>query len=164
MNLPTSKYFSPHEMQCRDGTPYPDTWAIRLGVLFEALDTIREAYGYPLVVVSGYRTPEHNTAIAGAEKSQHVLGRAVDLRPYFPRVDGVPHLLHASDIHELARTVERLLAEGHLPAVGGIGVYPWTKQGDVYVPGWVHVDTRPRPESGHIARWEGAKIGDEQVM
>jgi hypothetical protein len=32
------------------------------------------------------------------------------------------------------------------------------------VPGWVHIDTRPKPRSGHIARWEGAKFGDEQSV
>jgi uncharacterized protein YcbK (DUF882 family) len=158
LTLPHGKDFHPDEMRCRDGTPYPDAWAIRLGVLFEALDTIREAYGHPLVVVSGYRTPEHNQAVGGAGQSQHMMGRAVDLRPRLKRP------LTVADIHELGRLVERLLEEGKLPAVGGIGIYPLTKRGDGYVPGWIHVDVRPRPESGHIARWEGAKFGDEQAV
>lgn len=157
MNLPHGRYFTPEEMACRDGTPYPEAWAIRLGVLFVELDTIREAWGGPLAIVSGYRTPEHNTAIGGAGQSQHMAGRAVDLRPV--RAD-----LRAADIHELDRLVEKLLAEGRLPAVGGVGVYPWTKHNGVLAPGWVHVDIRPRPASGHIARWEGAKFGDEQVV
>lgn len=164
MSLPHSKYFSPEEMRCRDGTPYPDVWAVRLGVLFQALDTIREHYGYPLTVVSGYRTEEHNKSVSGADKSQHVLGRAVDLRPVLPKVDGVRTKLQASDIHELGRVVERLLAEGLLPAVGGVGVYPFVRHGGQLAPGWVHVDTRPRPASGNIARWTGAKFGDEQSI
>jgi uncharacterized protein YcbK (DUF882 family) len=159
-----AKYFSPDEMRCRDGTPYPETWAVRLGVLFQALDTIREAWGGPLVIVSGYRSLEHNAKVDGAKSSQHVMGRAVDLRPVVPKVDGVRKPLQASDIHALHKVVNNLLAEGMLPAVGGVGVYPFVKQGDLLVPGWVHVDTRPRPESGHIARWEGAKFGDEQAV
>ena len=144
-------------MTCRDGTPYPEAWAIRLGVLFAELDTIREAWGGPLRIVSGYRTEEHNSKISGAERSQHVMGRAVDLRPARPG-------LRASDIHDLHKMVIRLLGEGKLPAVGGVGVYPWVKKGDALTPGWVHVDIRPRPSNGHIARWEGAKFGDEQLV
>lgn len=157
--LPHSKYFAPEEMACRDGSPYPDTWAIRLGVLFEALDTIREAWGGPLVIVSGYRTPEHNEAIGGAERSQHMMGRAVDLRP-------TRKPLQASDIHELDRLVEQLLADGKLPAVGGVGVYPLVKnhRTGALEPGWCHVDVRPRSLTGHIARWEGARFGDEQPV
>jgi len=155
VSLPHGKYFSPEEMTCRDGTPYPDAWAIRLGVLFVELDTIRQAYGGPLQVVSGYRTEEYNRARRGAERSQHVMGRAVDLRPVGAK--------SAEEIHKLHNLVNKLLSEARLPAIGGVGVYPWVKRGDVLVPGWVHVDIRPRPSSGHIARWEGEKFGDEQA-
>jgi hypothetical protein len=50
----------------------------------------REAIGGPLVVLSGYRDPEHNAAIGGAPGSQHVKGTAVDPSPYLDRslVDG----------------------------------------------------------------------------
>jgi zinc D-Ala-D-Ala carboxypeptidase len=34
-----------------------------------------------LVVISGYRCPEHNAAIRGASGSQHLLGRAADVPP-----------------------------------------------------------------------------------
>ena len=156
MTLPHGKYFHPDEMTCRDGTPYPEAWAIRLGVLFAELDTIREAHGGPLRIVSGYRTEEHNATISGAERSQHVMGRAVDLRPV--------GATSATDIHNLHRLVNKLLSEAKLPAVGGVGVYPWVKRGDALVPGWVHVDIRPRPTTGRIARWEGAKWGDEQAV
>lgn len=155
--LPEGKYFKPAEMACRDGTLYPEEWGLRLSILFDALDVIREAWAGPLVIVSGYRTPEHNASIGGAGKSQHMAGRAVDLRP-------IRKALNASDIHELHHTVNDLLALGKLPAIGGVGVYPWTKRGDILVAGWVHVDTRARFQNGHIARWEGAKFGDEQLV
>lgn len=167
MSLPTSKYFNPASdpwlYKCRDGTPYPEEWTIRFAVKLQALDTIREAYGHPLVIVSGYRSKAHNDFVGGAAASQHMLGRADDIRPYFPPVDGVRRPLKASDIHDLHRCVENLLAEGKLPAVGGVGLYPQVRQGDAVVPGWLHCDTRPRPADGHIARWTGAAFGDEQT-
>jgi uncharacterized protein YcbK (DUF882 family) len=156
VTLPDGKYFSPVEMACRDGTPYPEQWVFRLGVLFQAFDTIREAHGGPISIVSGYRSDAHNVAIGGAEKSQHPEGRAGDLRPVGAK--------NATDIHNFHRLIVRLLGEGKLPAVGGIGCYPWTKRNGALVPGWCHVDTRPRPASGHIARWEGKQFGDEQAI
>jgi len=159
VSLPRSKYFTPAEMRCRDEvrTPYPEQWALRLAVLFEALDTIREEWGGPLTIVSGYRTPEHNSEINGAHQSQHVQGRAVDLRP-------LKRNLSVGDINRLGSIVEMLLAQAKLPAVGGVGVYPLHRdpRSNLLFPGWVHVDCRPRPADGHIARWQGEKFGDEK--
>lgn len=144
-------------MKCRDGTEYPALWADRLVELFTQLDVIRQWWGGPLVVVSGYRTPAHNTQIGGAGQSWHVEGRAVDLRPI-----GSPLTVH--DIHRLHNVINQLISENRIPLIGGVGVYPLHKRADgMLVPGWVHVDTRPKPASGHIARWEGAKFGDEQI-
>jgi hypothetical protein len=33
----------------------------------------------PLIVTSGYRTPEHNRAVGGAPNSQHLYMRALDI-------------------------------------------------------------------------------------
>ena len=43
------------------------------------LDPLREAYGQPIIVSSGYRCPELNKAVGGAKTSQHTLGQAVDI-------------------------------------------------------------------------------------
>ena len=43
------------------------------------LDKIRERYGKPIVVTSGYRCPELNKAVGGVKSSQHVKGEAADL-------------------------------------------------------------------------------------
>ena len=48
------------------------------------LDPLREAWGKPLRVTSGFRTPALNTAIGGAKNSQHTCDgpwAAVDLDP-----------------------------------------------------------------------------------
>lgn len=42
------------------------------------LDKIREAYGEPIFINSGYRTPEHNKKVGGVANSQHLTGEACD--------------------------------------------------------------------------------------
>lgn len=155
-----SKYFTMAEMRCRDGTPYPAIWSDRLVTLFSQLDVIRERHGGALVVVSGYRTPSHNDAVGGAEKSQHPEGRAVDIRPWYRN-----RVITGSDVQDLHSEINELVAEGKLPLVGGIGFYRFVRDKTTHLlmPGWVHLDTRPKPASGHIARWEGERFGDEMT-
>ena len=43
------------------------------------LDPLREKYGKPIVVNSGYRCPRHNLAVGGVMNSQHMRGEAADL-------------------------------------------------------------------------------------
>lgn len=43
------------------------------------LDPAREAYGAPIRVNSGYRSPEVNEVIGGAKNSQHTRGEAADI-------------------------------------------------------------------------------------
>ena len=45
----------------------------------QLLDPIREAWGEPIVVSSGYRCPELNALVGGAQHSHHLLGCAADL-------------------------------------------------------------------------------------
>ena len=46
----------------------------------KVLDPLREAYGKPIIVSSGYRCPKLNAAVGGAASSQHVKGEAADIR------------------------------------------------------------------------------------
>ena len=50
----------------------------------EVLDPLREAYGKPIRVNSGYRCPRLNTLVGGSPNSQHMRGEAADIQP----VDG----------------------------------------------------------------------------
>lgn len=43
------------------------------------LDPLRDAYGKPIRVNSGYRSPALNTAVKGSKTSQHVKGQAADI-------------------------------------------------------------------------------------
>lgn len=53
--------------------------ALRL-LVENVLDPLREAWGAPIVVTSGYRSTKLNTVVGGARNSQHVLGQAADIR------------------------------------------------------------------------------------
>lgn len=49
------------------------------------LQPLRGAYGKPLAVNSGYRSPALNKAIKGAKNSQHTKGQAADIATGNPR-------------------------------------------------------------------------------
>jgi uncharacterized protein YcbK (DUF882 family) len=97
------------------------------------LQCIREHFGKPVHITSGYRTAAHNAAVGGAKSSQHLLGKAADFW-----VEGVP-------VATVADYAEKLL-----PGRGGIGRYPKNAAHPGRSTGWVHIDTRPNK-----SRWRG---------
>ena len=81
------KYFTIQEL-CKSSTATsrkidntPNTIVINnLQLLVEhILDPLRERYGKPIYVNSGYRSPALNKAINGAKTSQHMKGLAADI-------------------------------------------------------------------------------------
>lgn len=106
-----TRNFKVREFACSDGT---DTVFVS-PELVEVLQRIRDHFGRPVTINSGYRTEAHNRAVGGASYSQHKYGTAADIA-----VSGVTPL-------EAARYAQSLL-----PASGGIGLYKWG----------VHVDVR----------------------
>jgi uncharacterized protein YcbK (DUF882 family) len=122
------------ELACADGTPYPEalrsTRGLEVAALFEA---IRALCGHqPIVVTSAYRTPAHNRKIGGAPDSQHMQGRALDLKP--PA---------GMTVAEFYRRIWD--ARDALPKLGAVGRYR----------AFVHVDTRPRAPGQRVAHWNG---------
>ena len=114
-----SKNFSRHEFECR--------CCGRAEInqrLVDALQELRDLAGLPVRVTSGYRCPEHNQAIGGATRSQHLLGTAADI---------VVRGMIPAEMYRLAEDIEAFHN-------GGIGVYPDK--------GFIHVDVRDRR-----ARW-----------
>ena len=116
-----SPAFRVREFRCRDGT---DTILIDEGLVV-LLQCIREHFGKPVHITSGYRTAAHNAAVGGSKSSQHLLGRAADFY-----VEGV-------DVATVAAYAEALL-----PGRGGIGRYPKDAKHPTRKTGWVHIDTR----------------------
>ncbi len=121
-----SKNFCVREFACRDRSDpvFIDEELIAL------LQNIRDHFGQPVRLSSGYRTPAYNSTLKNAARySQHLYGRAADIQ-----VDN-------TSIEDIAAYAEMLI-----PTHGGIGRYP----ANAHRKGWVHLDTRP---SKH--RWVG---------
>ena len=59
----------------------PDDWVTEnlRQVALNVFQPLRDSFGCPIYVSSGYRSAELNTAIGGSSRSQHVEGRALDL-------------------------------------------------------------------------------------
>ena len=51
--------------------------------LLNYLQSIREAYGKPINVNSGYRSPALNRAVGGSRRSSHLYALAADIRPNY---------------------------------------------------------------------------------
>lgn len=62
-----------------DNTPTPDAEANLKALISNVLDPLRKAYGHPITVTSGYRSPRLNAAVGGVKTSQHQKGHAADI-------------------------------------------------------------------------------------
>lgn len=141
MSILVSPHFSWAEAMCHSGAHVPAEHRDRATHLAEdVLEPLRLWWGGPLFIVSWYRDPEYNHRIHGAPDSRHMKGDAVDLAPQ-----------KRGDIPKLRALIEDRILLGDLPDLGGLGVYE----------NWIHVDARPRPANGHIARWFGRGVGSE---
>lgn len=97
-----SDNFRVNEFACSDGS---DPIFIS-PVLVTVLQKIRNHFGKPVTINSGYRTVTKNKAVDGATYSQHLYGMAADIT-----VKGVTPKMVA------------VYAETLLPNTGGIGIY-----------------------------------------
>jgi hypothetical protein len=139
-----SPHFDYKEVGCKDGTPYPPEWYNnRLIPLIEVAEVIRHACGdKPIEILSAFRTPSWNKKIGGAPNSQHLLGRALDLRP--------PEGISVSDFYKTIRGLTDTFVQ-----IGGLGRYPT----------FVHVDIRRRSlANNRLATWTGYNLKDDQII
>lgn len=121
-----TRNFNLSEFRCKDGAPVPDKYYTNVQKLAENLQKIRDIIDEPLVIVSGYRTPEHNRTCGGAKHSQHLTASAADIRC-------------SLSPDELRQVILDLIESGEIMQ-GGVGIYDdWT----------VHYDIR-----GTKARWD----------
>lgn len=110
-NRKVSTNFKVKEFACTDGS---DPIFIDSD-LVNVLQKIRTYFGKAVTITSAYRTPGKNKAVGGQAYSQHLYGRAADIK-----VNGVTP-------KKVAAYAEKLL-----PGKGGIGIYST----------FVHIDTR----------------------
>ena len=101
-NKKLSANFKVREFACSDGTDpvFIDT------ELVEVLQKIRTHFGKAVTITSAYRTPNHNKSVGGTTYSQHLYGKAADIK-----VNGVTP-------QKVAEYAEELLRNN-----GGIGRY-----------------------------------------
>lgn len=71
-----------------DNSPTPEHLENLKVICTEVFDKVREHFGVPLFISSGYRSAALNKAIGGSATSDHNLGRALDLDQDF-RGNGV---------------------------------------------------------------------------
>ncbi len=83
--------------------------------LLKVIKTVETHFGKPVIVTSGYRDPDHNRLVGGAEESMHMSCDAADIQ-----IDGVSKWDIASYIRSL-------------PDRGGVGTYCHTDS--------IHLDT-----------------------
>jgi len=93
--------------------------------LAKNLQVLRDEVKKPITVTSGYRNAAYNAKIGGAKASQHLTGRAADIK-----ISGMTP-------KEVAAVIEKLIAAGKMKE-GGLGIYRT----------WIHYDTR-----GTKSRW-----------
>ena len=110
-----SKNFKSHEFACKGkgccGTVKIDT------ELVDFLQKIRDHFGKPIIINSGYRCEKHNKAVGGAASSLHTKGMAADIV-----VEGVK----PAEVAKYAETI----------GVLGLGLYEGSDGN------FVHIDTR----------------------
>ena len=70
-----SKHFDRSEFACKCGCGY-DTIDIET---LDVLEAVRHAFG-PVTVTSACRCIAHNMKVGGASRSQHIFGRACDIK------------------------------------------------------------------------------------
>lgn len=105
-----------------DNTP---TAAVRQNLTLlvdNVLDPLREAWGAPIIVGSGYRCAALNKAVGGVKNSQHLVGQAADVHTLSDLPEDNKRLF------DLARTLK----------------LPFDQLIDEYGYNWLHISYGPR--------------------
>jgi uncharacterized protein YcbK (DUF882 family) len=116
-----STHFRLEEFDCKDGTLVPIDYVENVKALvYGVLEPVRKAWGFPIQIISGYRTCSWNTMVRGATHSYHLKAKAADIQPY--------------DLHDVIKLYDLILElynSHHLQGLGGLGEYK----------NFIHVDT-----------------------
>jgi len=105
-----TKNFKLSEFQCSCGCEMPNNVLKNIKELAENLQTIRDAIDEPLHLTNAYRCKKKNKQVGGVKDSQHLLGKAADIKvkKFTPR--------------ELANAIEHYINKGYIDE-GGVGRY-----------------------------------------
>ncbi|WP_286170102.1 D-Ala-D-Ala carboxypeptidase family metallohydrolase [Halocella sp. SP3-1] len=109
-NIKISKNFYLSEFECKDGNHQ----VVIDSELIDKLQKLRDYLGQAIVINSSYRNESHNKSVGGSPNSQHLKGKAVDIR----RIEGL--------------TIDEMVAIAEDAGFNGIGKYNWG----------IHIDVR----------------------
>jgi uncharacterized protein YcbK (DUF882 family) len=110
-----------------DNTPSQQVINNLTALVDNVLDPLREAWGKPIHVNSGYRCKALNTAVGGVPASQHMLGEAADI---------------TAGSREANRQLYSLMRQLKLPVDQAINEYDFR---------WIHVSYGPRHRRHYFA-------------
>ncbi len=110
-----------------DNTPSQQVINNLTALVDNVLDPLREAWGKPIHVNSGYRCQALNTAVGGVPASQHMLGEAADI---------------TAGSREANRQLYSLMRQLKLPVDQAINEYDFR---------WIHVSYGPRHRRHYFA-------------
>ena len=103
-----------------DNTPSAEAIGCLEQLVEHILDPLREAWGKPIHVNSGYRCPRLNKEVGGSPSSQHIKGQAADITTGNPTDN---------------RRLYHLLSTQNLPVDQAINEHDFA---------WIHVSYGPR--------------------
>lgn len=115
------------ELACNDGTPVPPEHRDNAKRIAALVQVVRDFYGLPVDINSGFRTITYNAKVGGEPGSKHLSASAIDFN-----IRGIP----APDVR---KTIDGLIRLGLIPNTVGIGAYAE----------FTHLDSGPR------RRWKG---------
>jgi len=101
--------FSLEEFECKCGCKMPEFVKKNIIELAENLQVIRDVVG-KLNLTNAYRCKEHNADVGGAINSQHLKGKAADVKS------------KEYDVLEVSKIIEGLIKSEKIEQ-GGIGIY-----------------------------------------
>lgn len=105
-----------------DNTPTKEQESNLIQLVENILDPLREEYGKPIIVESGFRNNKVNALVGGSKTSQHLTGQAADIHT-------------VEDTPQENKKLFDLIKKLHLPFDQLIDEYDFN---------WVHVSYSPR--------------------
>lgn len=106
-----TKNFNIKEFDCKNGTKVPAVYLENVKEVAKRLEIIRKALkDTPIKITSGYRTVLWNKLCNGVKNSQHLTGKAVDIKSVF-------------EAKEVYNKIIELTEKGKLPNNGAVKLY-----------------------------------------
>ena len=110
-----------------------------LTYLIDRLDKIREKWGGPIIVTSGYRSPALNKAVSGSKSSAHLTGMAADMHPKSGNIMALAALIATMEMEFDQLILEKITV----------------KNGEIVGCQWLHIGFSRTKNRNQILAWDG---------